>query len=730
MPYLTLHNSSTIIRSRLKAQGLEAVISYQRSWTLTQIDSFVFTVLAPTSAIQAGQKYDIWADQKLTRKLGTVYVINPGGKAIKNHPLAEDGNEIIVYQTLGVGPTAFLKRKLMNIRRSNITLGQLAKEIILKAGSDYGLSMDFSYVQPVSTKVNVEYINMTAFDMFERLRDLGTAYYVDDDYLFHFFEDEGEVLGYSWDDNTGYLKELPLNVDISDLRNAVKITGADKVKTAPDFTIVGTGDLTTGLDYNLPHNVKFSDDLLLEDWTGIDESAWLIGDSMGSTSPLSPDGSRIFLGNSSIHLDGGSGVQGPNIIQRQTSSERTEGNALVQTMSFGNFGNGFVLAFGDGNGGADTNLMGFYLQTSGQLIIKEKGTTYTPSPTISVKRSFGEEDNITISGISTDRKTFTVPTGIGAFFAVNGTIQLFGNSIGLIDSPVTNVAGNNLTIADAIPNVDTSDVKLVRSAVYRLLITQKEIGFTYQIQGEQYGSLNSSIYTTVYNTSADDTEFLYAIPAAPKDATCILDIEDTFINPSGGVKFVRDGVTLLAAPEDQGQNFDFPVLIRPADLRKNPPLFRYRPSRLIATVDGGMATTTHIPLSESDFDSVFLNDRLLINKQETFVTATNISPFSITISPALSSAPADGDFIYVGTSAAANGQNGVLSYSYPVSNRRFLKDDSSIALYGLNEDVPIVDQTLKTSDDISARWEAFKQSKAKPKVVGSTSFSLSPVLDV
>ncbi len=730
MPFLTLRNSTSIISSRIPQQGLEAVIKFSRAWTLTQVDEYLFTVAAPSTAIQAGEKYDLWADQRLQMRLGTCYVINPGGRSVKNHPLAPGGQEIILYDVQAIGPTTFLKRKLMNVQRSNITLGQLAKEVLLKVGTDYGLSMDTSYIQPVNTVVNVDYVGMTAYDIFERLRELGTAYYVDDDYVFHFFESEGEVLGYSWDDYTAYLKELPLNQDISELRNAVKITGADKVKQAPDLTIVGTGDLTTGLDYNLPHNVKFSDDLLLEDWTGIDESAWLIGDSKDSTSPLSPDGSRIFLGNSAIHLDGGDGNQGPNIIQRRTPSERMEGNAIVQTMSFGNFGDGYVLAYSDGNGGADINLMGFYLQTDGSLIIQEKGITTTPSPTIQLKRSFGEEDNIGISSISGDRKTFNISSGLGAFFEIGDSILLFGNSVGLIDTTITNITTDTLTIQDAIPNGDTSDAKLSRLAPYRLIIQVKEAGFIYKVQGQDYGELNGTIYTTIAETSGDTTEFLYAVPAAPKDETCVLDIEDTFVNPAGGITFTRDGETLLVAPEDQGQSFDFPVLIRPADPRRNPPLFRYRPQRFIATVNGNTATLTVIPVSEDNYNQILVGDRLLINKQETFVTDKLTAPFRIQISPALSGAPTDGSFIFVGTTAAAEGQTGILKYSYPVSNRRFLRDDDSIALYGMNEDEPINDSTLKTSDDIMARWEAFKQAKARPKIVGATSFQFSPFLTV
>jgi hypothetical protein len=99
------------------------------------------------------------------------------------------------------------------------------------------------------------------------------------------------------------------------------------------------------------------------------------------------------------------------------------------------------------------------------------------------------------------------------------------------------------------------------------------------------------------------------------------------------------------------------------------------------------------------------------------------------VSPALSSVPTDGTLVYVGTTAAAEGQNGILKYSYPVSNRRFLRDEASIALYGLNEDEPIIDPTLRTSDDITARWEAFRQAKAQPKIVGSVVFQFSPLLD-
>jgi hypothetical protein len=172
------------------------------------------------------------------------------------------------------------------------------------------------------------------------------------------------------------------------------------------------------------------------------------------------------------------------------------------------------------------------------------------------------------------------------------------------------------------------------------------------------------------------------------------------------------------------------VLIRPADPRRNPPLFRYRPQRFIATVNGNTATTTVIPVSEDDYNQILVGDRLLINKQETFVTDKLTVPFRIQISPALSGAPTDGSFIFVGTTAAAEGQTGVLKYSYPVSNRRFLRDNDSIALYGMNEDEPINDSTLKTSDDIMARWEAFKQAKARPKIVGATSFQFSPFLTV
>jgi hypothetical protein len=731
MPYLTLHGSSTLIGSHIPTVGEEVVDSFSRSWTLTEIDSIAFRVIAPKTPIVAGQKYDIWGDANRSMKLATCYVLSPGTETIHGHPKTASNQEIVVFNPNAVGPTFFLKKKRINVTQSNIKISDLAKLIIDKIGAQYGISSDYSYVQDIKQTLNVDYKAMTAYDIFERLREFGISYYVDDDFRFHFFETEGEIIGHLWDDNTSYLNHpLSLAEDISELRNAVQIIGADKVKQAPTLTIVGTGDLTTGLDFNLPHNVKFSDDLILEDWQSIEPSLWEVSDPKGSTSPLSPDGSRIFLGNSSVHFDGGNGVQGPTVIVAASPLERTAGIAILQTMSFGNFGEGFIFAYGDGNGAATANLLGIYLSASGTLTIKEKGTTYTPSSPISVKRSFYQSDNITISNISTDRKTFDVPAGKGQYFAQGDTVNLLGNEIGLHQSTISAISTDTITLANAVPSGSITDVKLTRQEVYRFLIQQKATGYLYQIQGGAYGSLNSGVYQTIYETSTDATEFLYPVVAAPKDATCILDIEDTFVNPSGGVTFVRDGKNLLVAPETEGQNFDFPVLIRAADPRKNPPLFRYRPPREIVSVADNTATTTVIPLSESDYGKVLIGDRLLVNKKETFITNKLTSPYRIQVSPALSGAPTSGTFVYVGTTAAAEGQDGTLDYSYPIPNRRYFQDYDSVNQYGLSEDEPIIDASLKTNDDVQARWEAFKEAKANPKIVGSVTFEFSPYLDV
>lgn len=730
MPYLTLHGSATLIESNIPTVGFEVVDTFSRSWTLTEVDSISFRVISPKTPIIAGQKYDIWADAVRIIKLATCYVLSPGTETLHGHPKTHSNQEIVIFNPNAVGPTFFLKKKRINVDQSNIKISDLAKLIIDKIRVQYGISSDYSYIQDISLIINADYQAMTAYDIFERLREFGVSYYVDDDFRFHFFETEGEVLGLAWDDNTSYLNHpLSLSEDISELRNAVQIIGADKVKQAPTLTIVGTGDLTTGLDFNLPHNVKFSDDLILEDWQGLEPSLWEISDPKNSLSPLSPDGSRIFLGNSSIHFDGGNGIQGATVVVAIKPLTRTAGVAILQTMSFANIGEGVIFAYGDGNGAASANLMGIQLNGVGEVSVIEKGTTYTPGSPITVKRSFYQSDNITISALSTDRKTFSIPSGKGQFFEVSDVVNLIGNEIGLHQSSIEAISTDTITLTNAIPAGAVADVKLTRQIVYRFVIQQKDIGYLYQIQGGAYGALNSGVYQTIYETNSDETEFLYPVVAAPKDFTCVLDIEDTFVNPSGGVTFIRDGKNLLVAPEAEGQNFDFPVLIRAADPRKNPPLLRYRGVRETVSVADNTATTTVIPLSENDYEKVITGDRLLVNKKETFITDKLTSPYRIQVSPALPLAPISGTFIFVGTTAAAEGQNGILNYSYPIPNRRYFQDFDSVTEYGLSEDEPIIDPSLKSNEDVQARWEAFRESKAQPKIVGTVTFEFSPDLD-
>lgn len=725
MPYLTRYGETQKFKSWLKNDvGFEVVGNFSRSWTMTEVDAILFTVIAPTEPIEEGRLYEIWADSALTKRLATAYVISPGAASQKGHPVAQEytDSEILVYDVIASGPTQILKRKLINMRRANIRLDDLARGIITKAGLQYGISPDYSFILPVNVTVNVDYKDQTPFGIFEDLRALGTGYYVDDDLRFHFFEDNGEVLGYAWDEKTSYIEEIPLSKDISELRNAVKIIGADRSKPAPDFSVVGTGDLTTGLDFLLPNNVKFQEDQYFDDWNEVEPSVWDISDSRDSNAPTSPDRSRIYIGNSSIHIEGGNGFWGSNYINKTGPSERIEGNAIVQTLSFSNFGEGFVLAYGDGNGGKPTNLAGFLLTPSGELLISEYGTIIQPSQSFRVKRSFAEGDNVFISGLSNDRKTFSVPSGITAFFQAGDIFFLIGNVIGIVECTVESVTGNQIRIIEALPAGDIANTKLTRLAIYRLIIQVKAQGFIYKIQGEQFGRLNAGIYQNVYESSNDETKFLFPVPCSVRTPQCVIDIENTFVNPAGGATFRRDGQTLLVAPEDIGSAFDFPVLIRPADPRRNPPLLRYRPQRFIATVANNTSTTTIIPLSEDDYRGVLTGDRLLVNKKEAFVKTKLTSPYRIEIEPALAVAPEDGDQLYIGTTAAAEGQIGTLTYNYPVSNRRFFRNLDSIQEYGLIEQEPISDNSLRTTEDLQARYDAFKEAKSTPKIVGTVKF--------
>jgi hypothetical protein len=732
MPYLTEHQSTDIISSWHPSVGNECVLDFEREWNIDEIDTVEFSALAPKTALKVATKYDIWADQNLTLKMATVFTVSLNPEPFKGHPLIKDDSsqEYAIFRPLCVGPTVFLKKKRINIRMAGAKISDIVKAVVRKSGIEFGIKDDFAYVRDSDFVLNVRYIAKLPQEILDDFREYGYQYYVDDDFNLHFFEDKQEVYGTIWDDETSYLNQFVLGQDTSDLRNAVRIFGKDKVLAAPDLLIQGTGDQLTGLDYNLPHNVAFDEDLLLEDWDSIDTGLWEIADSKGSTNPLSPDGSRVFALSGVLVFAGGSGTEGQNYVQIKNSTPRREGTAFIQTLTIDDFGTGFILAVGTGNQALDSELMGFYLKADGTLTIYEKGVEQAPASPIQLKRSFSGDTALSISNLDVTRKIFDLPTGYGAHFTVGETVTMNGPVTGLLVTTIDAKTGDQITLTDAIATGDYSETKLNRVIDYRLIIQAKASGFIYKIQGDgdTFGVLNSGIYTDIKETNTDTTPNLFVVPGAPKGTTCVFQAQQTFVLPSGGATFESGGKYFLVAPEDQGSAFDFPILIRAADPRKNPPLLRFRPSRMAATVNGGTATTTQIPVSEADFNEIYVGDRLLVNKKETFVDSMTEAGFLLNLSPALPGAPTDGTVFYVGSTALAEGVNGTFKYNYPTPNRAIFRDYDSIDKYGFSEDAPIRDDRLITREDLVARFNAFKEAKAEPQISGRISFEMSPLI--
>lgn len=732
MAYIREYGTSDFIQSYHPLLSYDCVRQFSRDWSLGEVDTYDFSLFAPKTPLQVGHLYEIFADGFGDRKIGMVYLMGLNPTTYKGHPEVTDDVEGIHYHPFGAGPTTFLKMKRINVRKSNIRISDFVKLVITKADLPHGIGNDLSMVQPDDFVTNVKFVAKTAWEVLIQLRQWGYDFFVDDNLKFHFFRTEQNVLGYQFDDDNAFLEKFDAAPDITLLKNAVMIQGKEKASPAPPITIIGTGDLLTGLDYQLPNNVIFSEELNFTTWADIDTNIWSISDSMGSTHPDSPDGSRYWLGNSALISDGGDGVQGANFVEKTQPMRREAGSALIQSLSFDQFGDGFILAHGDGNGAAEVNLFGVFLRADGTLSIREAGIEIEPASPMPIKRSFSGSDGLQISNLTPNKKTFDLPTGFGQYFQTGETIQIIGTfgGFGAYEGIIQTLSTDTLTMQSALPNSDITDAKLNRVVDYRIKIEVQEIGYRYFIQGGPYGPINSGIYTEIATTATDATEFLFPVPSAPKDAGCRIAIDATLVLPTGGASFTRGNEVLLVAPEGIGSNFDIPILIREADPRQNPALFRYRPQRYTASVFGGTATVSELPVTENDFDNIYIGDRLLAEKQETFVTGKNPTGFKISIAPDLISVPVDGVLIFVGTTAAALGQNGTFNYSFPIQNIRFFRDEPSIALYGLIDAEPIVDQTLETSEDIKQRWEAFRQEFTQPKVSGTAVFDVIPLLGV
>lgn len=729
MAFIRKYGTTQLISSRHPQIGLDCVYGFERQWALSEVDTMQFNILDPATPLLIGNSYEIFTDYQLTRKLGNIYLLGLRPTKIAGRPFNLDDTEILAYNPFGTGPTNFLKKKRLNIRYSNIQIHDLVKILLDRGMVEYGVQQDYSFIQEDDFTLNVRFVDKTPWEILTRIKDLGYDFYVDDQFYFHFHPVKNDMVGFQCDEETAFISTYAPDLDITELKNSVLITGGDKETVAPELKIIGTGDLTTGLDYALPNNVVFDQDYTLESWQSLQPQVWATSDPKGSTNPLSPDGSRVFEEQSSLYVDGSNGVQGSTYVQKIDYAERAEGLALIQNLTLDDIGDGFLLAFGDGNGAEESNLFGFYLNSDGSLTIKEAGNETVPSPTINLKRSYSGTGGLTITNLSIDNRSFNVPSGKSLDFSVGENIVLVGDSVGIFGSTITaiNTGTDLITIADQLTTSDLTNAKLNRVVDYQLSIQVKTIGYAYKIQGGingEYGLLNSSLQTTVATTVTDDTEFLFPIVAAPKDDSCKIVIDSTLFLPPGGASYEQDGEFLLVAPEELGTSFNIPILIRAADPRKNPPLLRFRPSRLTSTVFGATATTTVIPLSEGDWNNVFDGDRLLINTQETFITNKTLAGFTITVSPALTSAPADADLIHVGTTAPALGQDGKFNYKFPTSNKRIFRDTASIATYGLSVGEPIVDETIKTNEDLNRRWEAYADLYANPKIVGNATVQI------
>jgi len=731
MAFIRKYGTTPLISSNHPQLGFDCVRNFERSWSLSEVDTTAFTILDPETPLEIGESYEIFADINLTRKLSTVYLLGLRLAKIKNHPYNLNEETMLTYNPFGTGPTGFLKKKRLNLRYSNIKIHDLVKIILERGIVDYGVNADTSFIQEDDFTLNVRFVDKTPWDILTRIKELGYEFYVDDNFYFHFYPSKEDIVGWQCDEQTRFISSFTPDLDITELKNSVLITGADKETVAPEITIIGTGDLTTGLDYALPNNVVFDADYTLESWTSLQPQIWATSDPKGSTNPLSPDGSRVFESESSLYIDGSNGVQGSTYVQKIDPTERGEGLALIQNFTLDDIGDGFLLAFSDGNGAEEENLFGFYLNSDGSLAIKEGGTDIPLPQSITLQRSYSGSTAVAISSLSSDSRTFNVPTGKASDFRLGENIVIVGDTIGIFGSAITAIDTglDKITIENQLPTTDITNAKINRVIDYQLAIQVTTLGFIYKIQGGvngEFGMLNSSLQTLLATTTTDDTEFLYPVVAAPKDNSCKIVVDSTLVLPPGGATYNQNGSYLLVAPEELGTSFNIPILIRAADPRKNPPLLRFRPSRFTSSVFGATATTTVIPVTESDYENIFINDRLLINKQETFVTNKTIvgSNHSITVSPALSSAPADADFIHVGTTAPALNQNGLFNYKFPASNKRIFKDNDSINLYGLSVGEPISDQAIKTNEDLNKRWEAYADLYANPKIVGSASVQI------
>jgi hypothetical protein len=686
-----------------------------------------------------------WADKLKTISLGAMIVMDITPKDLGN---LGDGTVFKELEIQGCSFRALMGCKRFSVQKANITLKNLVETIVTEGGIPYGVSSDMSYVTNLNDIIlaDIDFINYTGEEMLDYLFDYGVSWYVDHNKKIHIWDNtvvENAFLstGYTVNDKST-LPDSSLKIGQSvgrGISNRIKVVGKPKKSSVITKRITGTGDPLDSLSFNLEYN-PYIDAYRVEEWNDLDENEWNVNDTLGNIKTGHDGEGYIFVSEGKLVCWGGTGTLGDISVVKNSFFEYKTDGYLLSTFKINNNGMAYTSGLADGNGNLLRNIVaGFKVDNYAITKVVINGEEKTPLISVPLKRVIEGA----LTGLSTDRKSFDIDPAFAADIVVGNSYFINGLTLGLKYVKVLNKAGNTLTIDKAIGiDQDLADAYLQYDPWYNARILFKDKRLEFQIQGEDYGPIGSSIWTTIYSTTEDIyiPSYCFEFQVISEDLQCYF--ERLIVVPPETFSFVQDnGSIWTVAPQEYIESAACQVAIHPRATNGSPPRVEFLAALYSASVanNANNSLTRLYYIGKTQDEEFMTGDRIIVDGQEGYVLSCTPDPdvegsgyidlnplVPLTTVPVYNSGIYGITTIYGRTTMLPAGVGGTLYYYKEIDNSWEFTEETSIATYGDIEGEAIVDDKLKDYTDLENRANAYFSTHAFPQVSGSFSFNICP----